>query len=264
MLADHLGTIAAETDNRGTRIYRGWFSPYGAGATSTGEPGRFGWIGSYGYRDAAWTNGNHPATNYLTSYVRARHYSRYQARWTTVDPLYPDESSYGYVGGRPVSLTDIRGLGPCFKVDKDCAKFGPPFSGFESKAKEACEKFVNCLNNKACKEKLQKCVSKYECSSTLLGDMKKKCDGTHCVDIWCCKKGCCGCDGTQFANAKQGSLLYNCGIRLCYNFAEMGADQVSTFLHEISHCSGTDDMTEENQDGCNAQNIQDCLRAALG
>jgi hypothetical protein len=33
--------------------------------------------------------------------------------WSTVDPLWPNEASYGYVGGRPTKELDPSGMGSC-------------------------------------------------------------------------------------------------------------------------------------------------------
>ena len=48
----------------------------------------------------------------MSHYVRARHYSYLTGNWSTVDPLWPNESAYGYVGGSPISWIDFAGLKP--------------------------------------------------------------------------------------------------------------------------------------------------------
>ena len=45
----------------------------------------------------------------MSHYVRARHYSNVTGGWSTVDPLWPDESAYGYVSGRPTRWIDPTG-----------------------------------------------------------------------------------------------------------------------------------------------------------
>jgi hypothetical protein len=46
----------------------------------------------------------------MSHYVRARHYSYLTGGWSTVDPLWPSESTYGYVRGRASNFTDPTGL----------------------------------------------------------------------------------------------------------------------------------------------------------
>jgi hypothetical protein len=46
----------------------------------------------------------------MSHYVRARHYSYVSGLWNTVDPLWPDESAFGYVGGQPLFWIDPTGL----------------------------------------------------------------------------------------------------------------------------------------------------------
>ena len=45
----------------------------------------------------------------MSHYVRARHYSYVTGAWSTVDPLWPDESGYGYVEGRCAQWIDLTG-----------------------------------------------------------------------------------------------------------------------------------------------------------
>jgi RHS repeat-associated protein len=100
-LTDHLGSITAEIDQTQTRTYDTRYSAYGRNLWSTGTGCGFGWVGSYGYRETGLLHMSH--------YVRARHYSYVTGGWSTVDPLWPDESAYGYVRGGPVSLLDLDG-----------------------------------------------------------------------------------------------------------------------------------------------------------
>jgi len=86
-LTDHLGSITAEIDQTQTRTYDTRYSAYGRNIWSTGTGCGFGWVGSYGYRETGLFHMSH--------YVRARHYSYVTGNWSTVDPLWPDESAYG-------------------------------------------------------------------------------------------------------------------------------------------------------------------------
>ena len=45
----------------------------------------------------------------MSHYVRARHYSYVTGCWSTVDPLWPDESAYGYVSGQSLFWIDPTG-----------------------------------------------------------------------------------------------------------------------------------------------------------
>jgi RHS repeat-associated protein len=116
-LTDQLGSIAAEVDQTQTRTYESRYSAYGRNNWSTGTGHGFGWVGSYGYSETGLFNNSH--------YVRARHYSYLTGMWTTVDPLWPREASYGYVGGRATFGIDPTGYSPL----QDCKK---------GKSKQAC------------------------------------------------------------------------------------------------------------------------------
>ena len=101
-LTDHLGSITAEINQSQTRTYDTRYSAYGRNNWSTGTVCGFGWVGSYGYRETGLFHMSH--------YVRARHYSYLTGNWSTVDPLWPDESAYGYVLGRALRAIDPSGL----------------------------------------------------------------------------------------------------------------------------------------------------------
>ncbi|MDI9640048.1 hypothetical protein QM565_30530, partial [Geitlerinema splendidum] len=75
--------------------------PYGEIASRTGNtPTPFTWVGTLGYyKDSA-----------TRFYVRMRSYLANIGGWMTVDPLWPDESAYGYVDGRGVDRVDPTGL----------------------------------------------------------------------------------------------------------------------------------------------------------
>jgi RHS repeat-associated protein len=118
-LTDHLGSITAEIDQTQTRTYDTRYSAYGRNLWSTGTGCGFGWVGSYGYRETGLFHMSH--------YVRARHYSYVTGGWSTVDPIWPAESAYGYVSGRGSRLVDPAGLCPlpCY-YPKRCVYNGPP------------------------------------------------------------------------------------------------------------------------------------------
>ena len=104
-LTDHLGSITAEMDQSQNRTFETRYSAYGRNNWSSGTNSGFGWVGSYGYRETGLFHMSH--------YVRARHYSYVTGGWSTVDPLWPDESAYGYVGGRSTIAVDATGRQIC-------------------------------------------------------------------------------------------------------------------------------------------------------
>ena len=101
MLTDALGSVVRTQDDYGEANFR----YYGYGGLMKTTPGYLtpyiGWVGSLGYRE---TNLNH-----AEQYVRARHYSTTEARWTSVDPLWPKEPYYGYCLSNPTYYTDGTG-----------------------------------------------------------------------------------------------------------------------------------------------------------
>ena len=101
-LTDHLGSIIAIMDENEVRVFDTRYSAYGRNRWITGTGCGFGWVGSFGYRETGLFHMSH--------YVRARHYSYTTGNWSTVDPLWPDESAYGYVLGSPMFWIDPSGL----------------------------------------------------------------------------------------------------------------------------------------------------------
>jgi RHS repeat-associated protein len=98
-LRDAVGSVTQLVPGLKTR-----YKPYGQTRTDIAVPipFRFGWIGSYGYRATAEASSTH--------YVQARHYSSDTARWTTVDPLWPQEPAYTYVRANPTNWIDPTGM----------------------------------------------------------------------------------------------------------------------------------------------------------
>jgi len=101
---DTLGNLTTVRSATGVKTYGAEYWPYGEIQTETGtNPSPWSFVGLYGYlRDTA-----------SRLYVRARHYLPGLARWQTVDPLWPRESAYGYVGDSPTVRVDIFGLRAC-------------------------------------------------------------------------------------------------------------------------------------------------------
>ena len=100
---DTLGSLVECRDTSGTKTYEATYWPYGEIRTSTGtNPSPWAFVGLLGYLRETSSR----------TYVRARYYRQEIARWMTVDPLWPDESAYGYVRGLAVMDVDPSGLHP--------------------------------------------------------------------------------------------------------------------------------------------------------
>jgi RHS repeat-associated protein len=129
-LTDHLGSITAEIDQTQTRTYDTRYSAYGRNNWSIGTGCGFGWVGSYGYRETGLFHMSH--------YVRARHYSYVAGNWSTVDPLWPSESAYGYVNGRATTDMDPTGVAPnLIDIIRNAIKIG--------KCAKECAPALKCL-----------------------------------------------------------------------------------------------------------------------
>lgn len=102
-LTDNLGSVTAEVDQTGAiKTFDGRYKPYGSELFSNGTRDKFGWIGTWGYRETRL------AASSL--YVRARHYSIITGSWTTMDPIWPGEPSYRYVNSWILNHVDPSGL----------------------------------------------------------------------------------------------------------------------------------------------------------
>ena len=103
-----LGSVLATTKpNQPDQVdntYR--YKPYGGllDKSGTGIDPQYLWVGSRTYRDTSLPHASH--------YMVARHYGEEEGRWTTVDPLCPNERAYGYCLNNPTSSFDKEGLRP--------------------------------------------------------------------------------------------------------------------------------------------------------
>jgi RHS repeat-associated protein len=103
---DALGSIHSVIDQDANIVKTMRYKPYGEVLSRSGTVAdrHYQWVGSYGYRATFAPSSSH--------YVRARHYSATAGSWTTVDPLWPQESAYAYVGGRSTAGIDPSGHRP--------------------------------------------------------------------------------------------------------------------------------------------------------
>jgi RHS repeat-associated protein len=99
-LGDTLGSVIKTTDTSGNVTSTTTYWPFGEVRSQTGtNPSPWGFCGVWGYlTDAA-----------SRMYVRARHYRADTSRWLSVDPLWPDESAYGYADNAPIDNFDPEG-----------------------------------------------------------------------------------------------------------------------------------------------------------
>lgn len=253
---DAVGSTVSLYDNSQAKTDTFTYWPYGEDRVVSNPTGtKYKFVG--GYQCRTQSDGG--------IYMRARVEEPRDGRFMTVDPYWPTDDAYSYAGSAPTSQIDPSGLKPCFGngVDPDCKKFGFPFAMAEFVATKSCQKLLDCLSDKKsnCRQRLTDCLKNSGCTDPveLLDSMRKQCDGTYCIDIWCCKKGCCGCDGSQWFRTYQGKFGLNCGINYCYNFSELSPqDQVAQFLHEISHCCGTPDYGDTTVP-CAGQDVAACV-----
>lgn len=103
-LSDALGSVMATVNQSAQVVNTYRYKPYGAllAKTGVGADPSFQWVGSQGYRQTS--------KKFSDVYVRARHYDTNTARWTTVDPLWPNELAYIYAACNPSHRTDPLGL----------------------------------------------------------------------------------------------------------------------------------------------------------
>ncbi|MBI5706359.1 MAG: hypothetical protein HZC36_05155 [Armatimonadetes bacterium] len=137
-LVDALGSVVGTSNKDNTVNRRYQYKPYGArlSASGAGSDPRFQWVGVPGYRTTDRSHSTH--------YVRARHYSQEEGRWTTVDPLWPDVYAYTYCDVRPTACIDPTGQDGIPPSPKNCSYY-----------KELCDKgyilacnsYYACLNS---------------------------------------------------------------------------------------------------------------------
>ena len=137
-LPDPLGSVVALLDSSQARTDEVAYWPYGEERSRTGTtPTPFRFVGTLGYyRDTA-----------SRTYVRARVLGSGLARWQTADPLWPDESAYGYANDGPTTWVDPDGTKPPdWKPPWLRPSSGGPWDKYGKPA-------MNCLNSWAPKHK---------------------------------------------------------------------------------------------------------------
>ena len=101
-ILDGLGSVIATFRSTGTIQNQYRYSGYGQQVyrSGTGTDPYFLWVGGWGYRTRGMV------------YVRRRVFYEQAAVWTSVDPLWPKESAYGYCFENPGTLVDPSGSRP--------------------------------------------------------------------------------------------------------------------------------------------------------
>ncbi|MBX3107815.1 MAG: hypothetical protein KF743_01410 [Fimbriimonadaceae bacterium] len=182
-IRDGMGSVVATADSKGNVLNTYMYKPSGAVWQKTGsapDP-RFLWCGTWGYRASSNSWNSH--------YVRARHYSHNSGAWTTVDPLWPSEPAYGYVGGRPTRAVDPSGTVTCLGCSKEiCALFGDICKLIKQLSKNDWERIA------ACYKRLGKSTS---WNSAACGDLDVECAKKE-RDRFCDKEGFIVCRHKSF------------------------------------------------------------------
>ena len=103
-MTDGLGSVTGTLNQSGTVLDTYRYKPYGGILAQTGTSSNpsMQWVGSKGYRN---TGNAHSEI-----YVRRRHVSTVEGRWTSVDPLWPLELAYVYANTGPATYSDPSGL----------------------------------------------------------------------------------------------------------------------------------------------------------
>ena len=102
-LTDALGSVTATVNQSAAIVQKARYKPYGT--LLSGTQFKMGWVGTLGYRSST--------TKFAESYVQHRTYGNKQGQWTSIDPIWPDESPYAYVSGNPTTAVDPNGLSAC-------------------------------------------------------------------------------------------------------------------------------------------------------
>jgi RHS repeat-associated protein len=275
-LTDHLGSITAEIDQTQTRTYDTRYSAYGRNNWSTGTGCGFGWVGSYGYRETGLFHMSH--------YVRARHYSYLTGSWSTVDPLWPDESAYGYVGGRAVFGSDPNGKGPIKDaVEAVCASALKLLNGKDSS--DLWDRINSCMSEggEGCKPinlKTVNCLVSIACGGggsspgpEIVFDPKECCiankKGGHADDCAWVEVNPKPGGGSSFGKCLSGASgrprINVCKATLgplCDPFNTPRAPEI-TIMHEILHCCGVPHGSQPPPNTCNNR-MACCIQRETG
>lgn len=272
-LTDAVGSVTATVDQSGAveNTYR--YKPYGErlAKTGTGADPRFLWTGETGSRT---TGAAHAG-----QYNRARHLDTETGTWTSVDPLWPEEQAYVYVGGNPTTWTDPNGTTirvqgcKCERCIPGTRDKEPVKDPLLPAAQRACDKLRKCMSDPKCKAKMVDCVSKHASSALyILECMAKKCGPrNHDITLYCGGPSCNGVCGfmawwdhddihvcftrtEELCRRPEYCRIVNPVIARCDKPAcnlEFGLDLEQSILHELSHTCGTSDANDQADEVAN-------------
>ncbi|HMS56857.1 MAG TPA: RHS repeat-associated core domain-containing protein [Fimbriimonadaceae bacterium] len=279
-LTDAIGSITGTVDEGGKVINTYRYKPYGGrlAKTGTGADPSVQWTGDTGSRV---TN-----LNRAEQYNVHRHYGTQQAAWTSVDPLWPSELAFVYVGSNPVCRTDRLGLNfedcpPEFKdqLQEAWRKMSQRIKGICPDPNNPSPSIIECWRRCGdnAPERNAQCRCKH--GSGVPGfPITIRCkSGPACVPMIQNRfsecNGACICTeaGTFRSNCKTTICLENCTPSQIGHWDE-------AFLHELMHCcnarhkfgTGGDDLDEPvgvpgpGGPGANVLCLLNCIRPILG
>ena len=210
-LPDALGSTMGTADGTTGALkneYR--YRPYGGFLLQgSAEPDpAFLWTGETGSRSSG--------APHAGQYNRARTYARETGRWTSVDPLWPDESAYGYVGGNPTTFVDPEGMRPQVKGDPHWSLKKPKRRVRPGAGLMKCRSLTkgNCFA----------CATKWYKDNALYGPMKA-CDSAN---AWCGASNRCTPIGTGRPKKSPGCK----SIDAVMDYAEY----LHTISDKLAHC----------------------------
>ena len=273
---DPLGTPISFLDNGPGRNEIGTFraKPYGDTLYTAGFVGAFRWVGSLGYRQTglAWSD----------YYVRARHYGTAQGQWTTVDPLWPDESAYGYGRSRPSTLADPSGtyagtVQECTYTKCEGGICIPKQTRISQTLADLSRKLDGCMSDPKSRPRIEKCLSNLgvknpgDLLTCILNNLKPNPKSLYRIRCsTSCKLDSLGrnvCAWTHF-NTRDIEICYIpyievcgvCPMAVCVNLKARCSDFGDTLIHETAHSCGI--LSDGLQP--NAASVAACIGTVCG
>ena len=235
-VTDALGSVISTVDQTLSVQSTARYKPYGAILSETGNQPRYGYVGSPGYRATG--------VPHSELYVRLRHVSTTEARWTTPDPIWPWQLCYAYVRSMPTSIVDPWGDSP---PGRHITVHSPPGDRLKSAISDGCA-IVTALKrgDVGISVSYQLCVGNSGCpemTDTLITCLYNKlCKGVVSVilqNIDTCP-GCQGNCGQSFPTTKKVDMCQNQLLLPECDHFKAGAPYHMVLLHELLHLCGVD------------------------
>lgn len=301
-LTDALGSVTAEVDQSCTKTFEGRYKPYGGDLAFSGQRGRYGYVGTWGYRETGLDASSH--------YVRGRVISKSTGMWTSVDKVWPVEIAFTYGRSNPITNTDK--YGTLVMASSNCDQVPHEAKHGIQNPKSCCNKF-NLADKNGGFAKFLECFPygiwnagkiwdfwKNLCSSEVLGGATVC---VHCQDdhqpqpLVPCSFGDCNTEyllrGSQICRSTPPIVLdlpgsgcsplgpypkgckefcasearrgCTCVVNLCVQNLRMYDDSqyCGTFFHETVHCTGIGHNTSGSRVFDMVYGAGDCLRDIL-